>query len=39
MTPRSLQHPSEPLGASHTVCAGPPAIAIFLSLPSAKNPR
>src|SRR5262245_47689177 len=31
--------PSEPVGASQTICAGPPATATFFSLPSAMKPR
>ena len=36
--PSSPQLPPKPLGASDSVTAAPPSTAIFLSLPSAKNP-
>src|SRR5258708_6031557 len=38
ITPSRFQAPPRPLGASHTPCDCPPAMSIFLSLPSAKNP-
>src|SRR5450755_3802248 len=39
ITPWRFQVPPRPLLASHRVWGGPPAIATFLSLPPAKNPR
>src|SRR6266508_20559 len=39
ITPSALQEPSAPLGASQIFWAGPPETSIFLSFPSAKNPR
>src|SRR5579863_9976115 len=38
MTPARFHVPPRPLGESHKVCAGPPAIAIFFSLPCWKKP-
>ena len=37
--PSSPQLPPRPTGASHSVMAGPPATAIFLSLPGGKEPN
>ena len=39
ITPSRFHVPPRGVAASHRVCAGPPARAIFLSLPCAKNPR
>ena len=39
MTPSELHAASAPVGASQSVCAGPPDAATFLSRPSAKKPR
>src|SRR5262249_2507953 len=39
ITPSRFQVPPRPIGASHNVIGGPPAASIFLSFPSAKNPR
>src|SRR5512132_2932061 len=39
ITPLAFQEPPQPSPrASHTVCTGPPAAAILLILPPAKNP-
>src|SRR5271169_4152305 len=39
MTPSRLHAPPPPPDASHNVVGGPPDTSIFLSFPSAKNPR
>src|SRR5580704_3125907 len=39
MTPSRLHAPPPPPDESHNVMGGPPDTAIFLSFPSAKNPR
>jgi hypothetical protein len=38
IVPPSLQLPSAPVGASQTVCGGPPVTATFFSLPPATKP-
>src|SRR4029079_16152951 len=39
MTPSGLQVPSTPVGASQILVGGPPVTSIFISFPSATNPR
>jgi hypothetical protein len=39
ITPSRPHEPSAPVGASQITCGGPPATAIFLSLPFDMNPR
>src|SRR5436309_3793437 len=38
ITPSRFHVPPRPFGALQSVCGGPPAASIFLSLPFAKNP-
>src|SRR5436190_10319705 len=39
ITPSRFHVPPKLVGASHSVTGGPPDTSIFLSFPSAKNPR